>query len=326
MQLPQNLQNAIEEAIESFGLSQLIEAREELTERYRQQTSKRQFMTTEAQRQSYVMTRLPATYAAVKIALQAIQERLSPEISIKSLLDLGAGPGTAMWAACSQFSEIEQVTLLEKDASLMALGQRLAQASEQIVVRDAVWQQADLEQPLELPVHDLVIFSYSIGELKSEEMLAAIQRGWQAANKLLLIVEPGTPVGFERIRLIRQQLIEWGAHLVAPCPHHVACPMTDGDWCHFAARVERSSLHRRLKGGSLGYEDEKFSYVAACKTPVSLPDARVLRHPLRHSGHVVLKLCTPEGVQQPTISKKMGEAYKRARKVEWGDAFSLFKG
>lgn len=324
MQLPQNLQEAIESTIESFGLHQLIEAREELTERYRHQASKRQFMTTEAQRQSYVMTRLPATYAAVYASLQAIQERIHQEISIKSVLDLGAGPGTAMWAACSQFPTIEKVTLLEKDASLMALGQRLAQASEQAAIREAVWQQADLEQTTDLPLHDLVILSYSIGELKPEEMLKVIQRSWQAAGKLLLIVEPGTPVGFERIRAIRQQLIEWGAHLVAPCPHQLACPMTDGDWCHFAARVERSSLHRRLKGGSLGYEDEKFSYVAASKTLFPLPDSRVLRHPLRHSGHVVLKLCTPKGVQQPTISKKMGDVYKRARKIEWGDAFSIF--
>lgn len=85
--------------------------------------------------------------------------------------------------------------------------------------------------------------------------------------------------------------------------------------------MERSSLHRRLKGGTLGYEDEKFSYVAATKKPFSLPTSRILSQPSRHSGHVELKLCTPEGVQQPTISKKMGSLYKQARKADWGDVF-----
>lgn len=97
--------------------------------------------------------------------------------------------------------------------------------------------------------------------------------------------------------------------------------MAGGDWCHFSARVERSSLHRRLKGGTLGHEDEKFSYVAATKHAFPFPASRVLREPVRHSGHVILKLCTEEGVKQPTISKKMGELYKQARKVEWGDVF-----
>ncbi|MCI0389431.1 MAG: small ribosomal subunit Rsm22 family protein [Acidobacteria bacterium] len=35
--------------------------------------------------------------------------------------------------------------------------------------------------------------------------------------------------------------------------------MADGDWRHFAARIERSSLHRRINGAELGYEDGKYS-------------------------------------------------------------------
>lgn len=37
MQLPANLQTAIEKEIEAHGLKNLIQAREELTQRYRQQ-------------------------------------------------------------------------------------------------------------------------------------------------------------------------------------------------------------------------------------------------------------------------------------------------
>ena len=322
MQLPPSLQSAIDHIIESTDTRQLTEAREELTRRYRHPSAS-QFMMTEVQRQAYVVSRLPATYAALQSSLKAIRERA--DLPIKSVLDLGAGPGTGMWAACENFPEIETVTLIEQDSSLATIGKRLAQFSEHSATRSANWQVGNLEQLNDLPPHDLVILSYSVGELRRESIAPLMNLCWKSANQLLLVIEPGTPVGFERIRLIRRHLIDWGAHLIAPCPHHAACPMTGRDWCHFSARVERSSLHRRLKGGSLGYEDEKFSYVAATKTPFPLPSSRVLSQPSRHSGHIILKLCTDEGVQQPTISKKMGGLYKQARKVEWGDVFPLEK-
>lgn len=319
MQLPSSLQAAIESATESLGLQQLIAGREELTRRYRQPVPGSQLMITDAQRQSYVISRMPATYAALQAALQAIRERA--DLPIKSLLDLGAGPGTGMWAACDHFPEMETITLIEKDQALLTLGKQLAQFSECKAMQSAHWQAADLEKMGDLLPHDCVLLSYSIGELNPQRIEPLLNLCWEATRQLLLIVEPGTPVGFERIRLIRRQLIELGAHLIAPCPHHLACPMEGGDWCHFAARVERTALHRRLKGGSLGYEDEKFSYVAATKTPFPLPASRILSQPIRHSGHIELKLCTPSGVQWPTISKKMGERYKQARKGEWGDSF-----
>lgn len=317
--LPFSLQAAIETRMESMNLHQLTEAREELSIRYRNPSASG-LITTEAHRQAYVFSRMPATYAAVHSALQAIKER--ENLTVKSLLDLGAGPGTAMWAVCGNFPSLEKATLIERDSALAAIGKSLAAGSDDQAVRAANWIEADLEQINELPSHDLVILSYSIGELKPQAMLTLLDLCWKSAEKLLLIVEPGTPVGFERIRTIRSQLIAWGAHLAAPCPHQSACPMAGGDWCHFAARVERTSIHRKLKGGSLGYEDEKFSYIAASKTPVSLPQARILSQPMRHSGHVNLKLCTPEGVKHPIISKKMGETYKQARKADWGDAFT----
>lgn len=321
MQLPSSLQKAIESVAETLGLNQLIQAREELTQRYRQPKAGSQYMTTDAQRQSYVVSRMPATYAALQEALKAVRQIV--DLPIQSLLDLGAGPGTGMWAACDHFPSIERVTLLEKDKALLDLGRELAQCGQGEAVQTAHWEEADLEKLSTLPPHDLVVLSYSIGELHPDKVASLIDLSWKAANQLLLIVEPGTPVGFERIRRIRQQLIERGAYLIAPCPHASACPMQGGDWCHFAARVERTSLHRRLKGGSLGYEDEKFSYLAVAKTPFRLPASRILRHPDRHSGHTMLTLCTLKGLEHSTISKKMGDLYKQARKAEWGDAFPL---
>ena len=93
-----------------------------------------------------------------------------------------------------------------------------------------------------------------------------------------------------------------------------------GDWCHFSQRVERTSQHRQLKGGALGYEDEKFSYLIAAKNAAPSTGARIVRHPGKHSGHVKLALCTAQGqIENRTITRSSKEAYKRARKAEWGD-------
>lgn len=93
-----------------------------------------------------------------------------------------------------------------------------------------------------------------------------------------------------------------------------------GDWCHFSQRVERTSLHRRLKEGALGYEDEKFSYVVASRQSVIAAGPRIIRHPGKHSGHVQLVLCTPEArMETRTITRSSKRAYKLARKAEWGD-------
>lgn len=324
MQLPPSLQQAIDQEVESKGLQALTEARENLTDRYRGPKQKGPLITDDSERLSYLLTRMPATYAANFKVWQAIKE-VAPDLAIKSLLDLGAGPGTAMWAATELFPSIENITLIEQDRSLAAFGQNLIQKSQTDLqnIRQAKWLLGDLEALDNFPAHDAVILSYSIGELKPDLIPKLIEKCWQAANQLLIIIEPGTPVGFERIRKIRSQLIDMQGHLIAPCPNHLPCPMSGGDWCHFAARVERTALHKRLKGGTLGYEDEKFSYVAATKQPHPLPNARILREPQRRSGHVILTLCTDGFVKQETVSKRNPELYRQARKLDWGDALKI---
>ncbi len=322
MKLPDHLQYAIDQEVEHKQLNVLSQARESLTDRYRGIKQRGPLITDDQERLSYLLTRMPATYAANVKVWQAIQKQ-APDIEIKSLLDLGSGPGTAMWAACELFPSIEKVTLMERDPWLMELGKKLITNSktDAHAFLNAQWINSDLEKVDSLTPHDAIILSYSIGELKADLIEKLLMKCWQAANKLLIIIEPGTPVGFERIRTIRSLLIAQQANVIAPCPNHLPCPMSHGDWCHFAARVERTSLHRRLKGGTLGYEDEKFSYVAFTKKPCFLPQARVLREPQRRSGHVILTLCTEGLCKQETISKRHPEIYRQARKLDWGDAW-----
>ncbi|MFB3815063.1 MAG: small ribosomal subunit Rsm22 family protein [Terriglobales bacterium] len=318
MRLSEELQDAIADEAASVERSALVRAAQELSAQYQRGDFRSAALPTDAHRIAYLQTRLPATYAANAHAFAAIKECMAG-VELKSLLDLGAGPGTSMWAAAAAFPGIRRITAVERDPALLALGRRLAARNPNESVRTGKWVRADIAA-YSPDAHDLVVLSYALGELFRPE--AIIARAWQATHKLLVIVDPGTPRNFQHVLAARAWLIGAGAHLVAPCPHHNLCPLAmAGDWCHFAERVERTAEHRRMKGGTLGYEDEKFSYMAAARSAVTWPRARILRHPQFHSGHVQLTLCTALGLQRQTVGKSQKDVYRAARRARWGDAW-----
>lgn len=321
MTLPESLKSALAAELQGKSLKDLAAASSELSSNYRNKDRVRLGMQNKFHREAYLTVRLPSTFSANTAVLKSIQERFVGEIA--SLLDLGAGPGTASWAAAELFS-LNSITLLEKDSQLIELGKRLAQSSEHAALRDASWIRNNVTELNLEASHDLVILSYVVGELSEEEYTQALQAGWRAAKKCMIIIEPGTPRGYELILKARSFFLESNGYLLAPCPHANRCPMlATPHWCHFKVRVERSSEHRKTKEASLGYEDEKYSYMAATKEPMPLPSARIVGHPQVHSGHLSLTLCTDDSIKERTYSKKQGDLYRLAKKAEWGDAWDL---
>jgi ribosomal protein RSM22 (predicted rRNA methylase) len=323
MRLSAELQDAIQRETEKVDHRKLAQATAQLTEHYKAADFSTPAVATEAHRAAYLAVRMPATYAAISRVFAEIK-LLAPQDEITSLLDLGAGPGTALFAAAQQFPQLRQATLIESDASWIAVGKRLAEQSDFASVEQTQWVQQDLRSGLACEEHDLVVISYTLGELPQAAAEAVLNKAWKCAGKFLVVVEPGTRRGFAAINTLRSALIAGAATILAPCPHHFTCPMAAaGDWCHFSQRMERTSQHRQLKGGALGYEDEKFSYLVAAKNNPPFTGARLVRHPGKHSGHVKLALCTAEGkIENRTVTRSSKEAYKRARKADWGDAWT----
>lgn len=321
MRLPDYLETAIQEVSAQAGPRKIAAASQQLTEKYKSATSAAPAIRSATERIAYLAARLPATFAANMNVFTELRRRTS-NTEIFSLLDLGAGPGTALFAAAELFHELRHATLLEADPEWLRIGQKLAAQSPFIAVRNAEWRQRDLRETAELPPHDLVVISYAVGELPQPAVEDLIRRAWKAARIFLVIIEPGTKRGFSVINTVRSSLIAQNAGILAPCPHKSVCPMAAaGDWCHFSQRLERTREHRRIKGGSLGYEDEKFSYLIASPLGLTFAIARVVRHPLKHSGHVQLELCTPDGLTIRTVTRSSKEAYRSARKAEWGNEF-----
>jgi ribosomal protein RSM22 (predicted rRNA methylase) len=270
---------------------------------------------------AYAVTRLPATFAALTAALSEARALL-PNWAPVSLLDVGAGPGVAVWAANVIWPTLQRATLIERDQRMIATGRELLDAAPTPL--DITWRQQDMTgawgQPA-LASADLVTCAYALNEIPEPQRGALVARLWEAAataKGALALVAPGTPAGFAAIRAARDQLITAGANILAPCPHARACPMTNGDWCHFAQRLARSRLHRQLKGGDAPYEDEKFAYLIVARQDVRPASSRVIRRPTVLSGHIQLTLCATNGLERRDITRSQKAAFRQARDAYWG--------
>jgi len=268
---------------------------------------------------AYAVARLPATYAALRVVLGELAAR-APAFAPRTLLDLGAGPGTAAWAAAALWPSLRTVTAVEAEPEMRRLGAELARAADSAAVAGAEWVAGVLPQSIPPPPVDLVTASYVLGELADADRRVTLEGAWERAAGALVVVEPGTPDGYERVIEARDRLIALGGTVVAPCPHDRTCPLVgSADWCHFAVRVARSRAHRAAKDARLGHEDEKLSYVVVARSPAPRATARILRHPQLRGGHVLLRVCAHDGVRPETVSKREGDRYRRARKLSWGD-------
>jgi ribosomal protein RSM22 (predicted rRNA methylase) len=268
---------------------------------------------------AYALARMPATYAADIASLNALID-IRPEFSPKSLLDIGAGPGTATWAAAEAFPSLQSFALLDANDALRALALDLARESGRQVAYERGEARALLAKA---EAADLVVASYLIGEISEAERTSLAALMWQKTRDTLLVVEPGTPAGYARIIALRGQLIAAGAHVAAPCPHSGPCPLAAPDWCHFTQRLQRSRAHKQVKGAEVPFEDEKFAYVALTRAPLTAQFSRVLAQPSLNKVEVTAKLCTPNGLEIARVPRRDKAAYAGARRWRWGDAVPL---
>lgn len=314
-----SLGDALDAATRGVPVAQLTVAVRRMSDRYRQESpASAPLMGSSTDVLAYAAYRMPATYAACRAALS----RVPAAVAVSSVLDLGGGTGAVAWAVDALWPGA-RTTIAEQVPAARSVALELA--SDGPAISALPWR---LGEPLPVAA-DLVTASYVLSELTEAQQDSLVGLALSKAGSAVLLIEPGTPGGYQRILRARSQVLAAGWQIAAPCPHGLDCPLVAPDWCHFAVRVPRSSLHRQIKGGELSYEDEKFSYLLAVAPEVANPAvagpdtaARVLRHPVKRKGLVELTLCRPDGsAGREIVSKKQGLRYRAARDVEWGDEF-----
>lgn len=209
--------------------------------------------------------------------------------------------------------------MIEASPAIRAVGSDLSQNSG---LRDLDWRTGDVvREKLDFPQADLVTIAYVLDELAPENRQKLIESLWASARQMLVLVEPGTPAGWQRILDARRALIAKGAIIAAPCPHQLDCPLVAPDWCHFSHRVARSRIHRLTKEAEVPWEDEKFIYLAAVRETVGDVEARIIARTRVGGGKVSVKLCKDDGrAEERLLTKRDGDLFRWARRADWGDA------
>ena len=312
MDIPQELKDEIEK-ISINQHFKIIKESKSISKKYRENDGKgKKLVTKKTEALAYAISRMPATYCAVYSVLSQCLKKYKQNIN--TVLDVGAGTGAVTWAI-NNFVDSKKITCLEREDEMRKIGSQLMNKH----IKNVQWESFDLTQNEIQQKADLVVTSYVINELTEADRQKAIIKMWNATNGMLVIIEPGTPEGFSHILKAREILLEQGANIVAPCTHNNKCHIGKEDWCSFYVRVARNKLQRQAKNGELGFEDEKFSYIAFSRTSIQHENAVILRHPQINSGYVKVKICNENGIEEKIYSKKDKEIYKKIRKMNAGD-------
>lgn len=320
MGYPGQLDEAVAGAIAARSSGGLRAASERLSAGYRKGAS-----SSGIDLAAYLTARLPATFAVNVLVMGEVAELL-PEFAPASLVDVGAGPGTAGWAALAQWNSLANVEQVEASSSFAVVLRELNAVSGLAALQGATVRDGAIAQWKPEAPSDLVVASYVLAEIRRETIAQTVNALWAGTAKVLLLIEPGTPEGFARVLAARHELLRQGAHVVGPCTHALACPMAGSDWCHFKERVQRSRAHMHAKGATVPFEDEPYSWLAVSRMPATASGARVMASPAVSKIGVELKLCGPPGLATQLIPARDKAAYKRAKKIAWGERWTTSAG
>ncbi len=318
---PPELIDAVSRAAAGHGQRQLTADAERISLHYRAARPSRQAVQGEGDAVAYALSRLPATYAAMATVLAEVQDR-APDFSPSTLLDAGAGPGTAAWAAVEAWQGLQRLVLADDSQDFLKLARVLAADSGREALERADVVTADISRlDLKAGVFDVVTCGYALTELSDVQLLPTVERLWSHCTGVLVIVEPGRPRDYERLLAVRGHLLALGGRVLAPCPHEAPCPLVAPDWCHFSVRLSRTREHMRAKGGTLGYEDEKFSYLVVAREGIGKPAAgRIIKPRSENKFSATLEICAAGEVEHRVLPSRDKAAFKAARKLDWGDA------
>ncbi|CAE1279124.1 unnamed protein product [Acanthosepion pharaonis] len=279
----------------------------------------------------YMVSRMPANYAVLIQCLSEIIKR-DPNFKPRNVFDFGSGTGSSIWACNKIWNKaIFEYFSCDISTDMNTVNRLLLQDGEE--QKDMSINGVYLRQFIPVKstkLYNLVICAYSLFELKSKtDRLNIIYKLWNLTEDYLIIIENGTNAGFHLIIEARNAILNKSdadstteTNVFSPCPHNLSCPMlveAKKIPCNF--EVIYKPFHFVSKEKNFV---ERYSYVILQKKPLKETNhwPRVLQSPRKHSKHIHMKLCCPNGeIQHAFITaKKHGkEMYHCLSQSKWGD-------
>ena len=208
LDMPGPLQEALAREVEGVPFAQLAETVRRLRDAYRSElVDQTPRLDSPMEALAYAAYRMPGTYAAVRAVLGRTTAAI-PALHPRRVLDVGGGTGAGAWALADTWPDLETVVIQDRSAAVAALGQRMAAPrSGGATFR---WQTRPTSDRV-----DVGMTSYLLGELAASERTRLIEQMIGRADTVV-VVEPGTTAGYQRILAARAQMI--GARLSIAAP------------------------------------------------------------------------------------------------------------
>ena len=195
--------------------------------------------------------RLLPNFAVTKRVLEETKSLLPSSFAPRKVIDFGIGCGAASAASLEVFnttdSSIEWIHGIEPSHSMRECSERLLESvaagnddKNRTSTNPLRITFSDTLSPDTASSFDLAICAYTAMELvewRSSLTAAALLFEKLNPNGVLVLIEPGTPDGFNSLRAIRNMLLDccppedydpdWPetCHVIAPCTHNGPCPM-----------------------------------------------------------------------------------------------------
>ena len=273
---------------------------------------------------AYLGMRVPATYAQIAGALYQVRETM-PDWQPESVLDLGSGPGTAVWAAKEVWPSLKKATAIDNDGSLLSVSRELFNKSD--IELDLEWKGDSLRSDFgsKNNKYDVVILANVLNELTEEERIKVIDRAFTQSSKILVIIEPGTPAGAQIITSSYTNFTNKN-FLLSPFINNTFVDTKDF-WLHFPQRFKRPQFQRRIRqqmrASSLmasDWEETKYSYITLSKYSAQVTAwGRVVSPIKKQKAWFDITVLTAKGIEKLQVFKRDKEKYNLVRKLKWGD-------
>ena len=183
--LPDGLKKALDARLEGISRTALAERAAAISLRYRTGQGSAAAIRDATDALAYAVARMPATYAAVAAALGRLAERW-PDFTPSTLVDLGAGPGTATYAAFQTWPSLSAIQQIEGNAQFRSFSETLAADAG---IGGIAFTPADVTAAA-IPEADLAISAYVLVEIPEPAIERLVLRALESCRALVL-VEPG---------------------------------------------------------------------------------------------------------------------------------------
>uniref|UniRef100_F6ZA91 Methyltransferase domain-containing protein n=1 Tax=Ciona intestinalis TaxID=7719 RepID=F6ZA91_CIOIN len=292
---------------------------------------------------AFLLARSAGCYASAFRVLSNLKNDVE-DFNPKSILDVGSGTGTNMWAANSLWKDsLKQYVCVDVSDQMNKLSHYIVTAGDlNAPPPSGVFIRRFLPVSFK-SVYDIVIASYTLSELPtSKERLTLLKLLWEKTSQYLVLIEYGNFNGFQIIMEARNLLLRgmegnnddkpwksWqkDASVVIPCPHSKPCPVwAKKDTCTFSQTYNVPGFAKALNKKQT--IKEQFTFVVFEKNSNSnmnkLP--RIIRGPFTQKTCVNCFVCNKDGaLENIQIHKNVHGAGLKTivKKCKQGDYFPL---